>query len=142
MLYKHTQSGWVIIFTVGNTALVLLILAFFLKINVIAWLAIFILVLALFFFGSLTIEVTATHLNWFFGIGIIRKSVQLLEIKQVSSVKNPWYYGWGIRLTPHGWLYNVSGSRAVEIELKSGKKFRLGSDEPEKLVQVIENSVR
>jgi len=52
-------------------------------------------------------------------------------------VKNPWYYGWGIRFTPHGWLYNVSGLHAVEIELKNGKKYRIGTDVPENLEKAI-----
>ncbi len=142
MLYKHTQSGWVIIFTVGNTSLIFLLLAFFLKMSIIAWIAIFLLVLTLFIFGSLTIEVTSEKLKWYFGISLVRKSIFLHEIQTVSIIKNPWYYGWGIRLTPHGWLYNVSGTRGVEIELKSGKKFRLGSDEPEKLAQIIDNGIR
>ncbi|MBN2087990.1 hypothetical protein JW964_00165 [candidate division KSB1 bacterium] len=142
MLYKHTQSGWVIIFSVGNTSLILLLLAFFLQMSIIGWIAIFLLVLTLFIFGSLTIEVTSEKLKWYFGIGLVRKSIFLQEIQTVSIIKNSWYYGWGIRLTPHGWLYNVSGTRGVEIELKSGKKFRLGSDEPEKLAQVIDNGIR
>ncbi len=142
MLYKHSQSGWVIIFSVGNTSLIFLVLAFFLQMSIIGWIAIFLLVLTLFIFGSLTIEVTSEKLKWYFGIGLVRKSIFLQEIQTVSIVKNPWYYGWGIRLTPHGWLYNVSGTRGVEIELKSGKKFRLGSDEPEKLAEVIDNGIR
>ena len=41
------------------------------------------------------------------------------------------------RHTPHGWLYNVSGWEAVEITLPSGKRFRLGTDEPRRLEQVL-----
>jgi hypothetical protein len=52
-------------------------------------------------------------------------------------VRNPWYYGWGIRITPDGLLYNVSGTRAVEITLTDGSKLRLGTDEPEALCQAI-----
>jgi hypothetical protein len=48
-------------------------------------------------------------------------------------VTNPWYSGWGIRITPSGWLFNVSGFRAVEIQMKNGEAYRIGSDEPEKL---------
>jgi hypothetical protein len=45
--------------------------------------------------------------------------------------------GRGIHLTSRGWLYNVSGFQAVEIHLKRGKRFLLGSDEPEKLVMAL-----
>ena len=40
-------------------------------------------------------------------------------------------------LTPHDWLYNVSGLDAVEIVRISGKKFRVGTDEPRALVAAL-----
>jgi hypothetical protein len=42
-------------------------------------------------------------------------------------------------LTQHGLLYNVSGNQAVELRLRRKKKFRLGTDEPERLQQVLES---
>jgi hypothetical protein len=35
------------------------------------------------------------------------------------------------------WIYNVSGFDAVEIKLKNGKVYRIGTDEPKKLEQTI-----
>ena len=72
-----------------------------------------------------------------FGIGLIRKRIPLAEIVEVRPVRNSWLYGWGIHRTPHGWLYNVSGWEAVEITLTSGKHLRLGTDEPQRLMQVL-----
>jgi len=60
------------------------------------------------------------------------------EIEDATPVRNHWFYGWGIRLTPHGWLYNVSGLGAVEIVLSSGKHYRIGTDRPEELAQAIQ----
>jgi hypothetical protein len=34
-------------------------------------------------------------------------------------------------------LYNVSGVQAVELELRSGKRLRIGTDEPTKLCEMI-----
>ncbi len=45
--------------------------------------------------------------------------------------------GWGIHYTSRGWLYNVSGFRAVAVKLKSGKQFLLGTDEPAQLRAAI-----
>jgi len=87
--------------------------------------------------GSLTVEIREGFLRWRFGPGLIRKQVRLAEIERTQAVRNRWYYGWGIRLTPHGWLYNVSGLEAVEVQLHTGKKFRLGTDEPEELVRAL-----
>jgi len=56
-------------------------------------------------------------------------------------VKNHWYYGWGIRLTPHGVLYNVSGFYAVELRLRTGKEFRIGTDVPQELDAAIRQAL-
>jgi hypothetical protein len=37
------------------------------------------------------------------------------------------YGGWGIRLGRRGWAYTISGNRGVQIALKDGKSFLLGS---------------
>jgi hypothetical protein len=34
-------------------------------------------------------------------------------------------------------LYNVSGTNAVEIKLRSGRRFRIGTDEPEALARAL-----
>jgi hypothetical protein len=54
-------------------------------------------------------------------------------------VKNKWYFGWGVRrwFWPKMWIYNVSGFDAVEIVLKNGNIYRIGTDEPEKLERAI-----
>jgi hypothetical protein len=53
-------------------------------------------------------------------------------------VKNQWWWGWGIRLIPGGWLYNVSGLDAVELKMKNGRVYRIGTDEPRKLAEFIQ----
>ena len=53
--------------------------------------------------------------------------------------KNRWYNGWGIRLIPRGWIFNVSGFDAVEIQMKNGRRYRIGTDEPEALLAAIQS---
>lgn len=89
-------------------------------------------------FSSLTIVVTEDTLTWHFGSGFWRKTVPLTSIVAAYPVRNRWWYGWGIRLTPHGWLYNVSGLQAVEVKTSDGKTVRLGTDEPEALVVALQ----
>ena len=91
-------------------------------------------------FDSLTVRVSNDLVEIRFGIGIIRKQFHVDNIKTASIVKNKWYYGWGIRLTSHGWLYNVSGLDAVEILMHNGKQYRIGTDQPNELHNAI-NSV-
>jgi hypothetical protein len=50
-------------------------------------------------------------------------------------VPRRWWEGWGIRITARGMLYDVQGFGAVEFRLRSGERFRLGSDEPEALLR-------
>ena len=88
-------------------------------------------------FGSLTVEVDEEELRHWFGPGFWKKSYQLLDIKSAKVVRNSWFWGWGIRLTPHGWLYNVSGFDAVQIQLRSGRTFRIGTDDPQGLFEAI-----
>ena len=88
-------------------------------------------------FSSLTVEVTPTRLTWFFGPGLLRKSIEREAIIGATPVRNPWWYGWGIHLTPRGWLYNVGGLDAVELALSNGSTLRIGSDEPEALARAL-----
>lgn len=96
--------------------------------------------LVLLLFHSLTVEVTDEMVRAYFGVGLASFEFKLGDIESVSVVRNRWYYGWGIRITPRGWLYNVSGLDAVELALKNGKFVRIGTDEPHKLVRAIESA--
>jgi hypothetical protein len=88
-------------------------------------------------FSSLTVEVTPSRLVWFFGPGLLRKSIEREAITGATPVRNPWWYGWGIHLTPRGWLYNVGGLDAVELALSNGSTLRIGSDEPAALARAL-----
>jgi hypothetical protein len=133
--YRHTQTGWLIIYVF------LFILAGCLLIykgynpDLFPILMIILICLALFY--SLTATISEKFLEIRFGVGLIRKRFPLKDIASCRSVKNSWFYGWGIHMTPHGWLYNVSGLDAVEITTKSGKKYRIGTDVPLELEQAL-----
>lgn len=90
-------------------------------------------------FTTLTVEIDDQFLRLKFGFGLFRKKFKLDQIASAKAVKHKWYYGWGIRycLGPKMWIYNVSGFDAVEITHKNGSAFRIGTDEPEKLVRSI-----
>ena len=68
----------------------------------------------------------------------------LREIISVRAVKNHWYYGWGIRFWfwPRMVIFNVSGFDAVEIKMKNGKTYRIGTDEPKNLEHAIMQSIK
>ena len=100
-----------------------------------------ILFLTTFLFYGLKIVVSSEKFFLSFGIGLINRKINLNEIKSTIIVNNKWWYGLGIRRTPHGWLWNIGGLKAVEIEYVSGKKFRIGTDQPEKLSSHINDLI-
>jgi len=139
--YRHTQFGTVIVVTTAAIIPLAALPAWLAGIATAAWLILGSMVVVLSLFASLTVEIDAEHLRIRFGIGLIRKRFPLDQIDTCRPVSNPWIYGWGIRLTPHGWLYNVSGQEAVELKMKSGKTCRIGTDEPEVLTAALQKAL-
>ena len=139
--YRHTQFGKVIVVTTAAIIPLAALPAWLAGIATAAWLILGSMVVVLALFASLTVEIDAEHLRIRFGIGLIRKRFPLDQIDTCRPVTNPWIYGWGIRLTPHGWLYNVSGVEAVELKMKSGKTCRIGTDEPEVLIAALQEAL-
>ena len=140
--YSHTQLGWVVLLSVFAAIIAILLIAFFTKeLPVGAFVVLIFLVLALASFATLTVRVDRNRLRISFGLGLVEKSFPLGEVASSRIVTNRWYYGWGVRIIPGGWLFNVSGLRAVEIQMKNGKMYRIGSDEPEKLESFLKEKL-
>jgi hypothetical protein len=139
--YEHTQRGTLIIAAV---LAVLLVIAVSIVVFGPVWVTVIvggIMVLMLAIFSTLTVSVRKDALRICFGpIRAFKKIWPICEIASVTTVTNPWYYGWGIRWTPCGPLYNIAGFEAVEVTLVSGKKFRIGTDQPDKLKRAIEKA--
>ena len=88
-------------------------------------------------FGVLTVRVDDREVRWAFGLGWISKTVPLYRIRRAEAARSPWYWGWGIRWTPRGWLWRSNGLDAVWFELESGKQLGVGSVEPESLARAV-----
>ena len=139
-MYRHTQIGYLT-----------LIMSLVAAVGIVAFLpddvrpvglgVAALLVIMAVLFSTLTVEVDDGELRFHFGPGFWRKRIALGEVKAVTPTQSSWWEGWGIRFTPRGMLYNVSGTNAMEIELRSGRRFRIGTDEPEALVQAIRTAM-
>lgn len=92
-------------------------------------------------FSSLTVRVEDEALRFYFGPGFWERRISLSDIREVRVVRNAVWYGWGIRYTPHGWLYNVSGLQAVELTVRDEETLRIGTDEPERLKEALKRAV-
>lgn len=145
-IYAHRQPGG---FTLGSllaaAAIVgglALTLSFGPALPAIAAVVAFMVVVACaWIFRSLTVEVDEHEVRCWFGGGAIRKRIALGEIAAARAVRNRWWHGWGVRRVPRGWMFNVSGLDAVELELRDGRRFRIGTDEPRKLERTIQEAL-
>ena len=137
--YRHTQVGWQVY---GVLIPVSLFLMHTLITREPAVFGLVILVLGAVFalFGWLTVDINARRVLIRFGVGLIRRTISLDAIRNFAPVRNRWWYGWGVRFTPHGILYNVSGLQAVELLLHDGRRVRVGTDEPEVLARALQTA--
>lgn len=150
--YKHTQIGYLML------AVTLVVTAIFVwayliaraevpsvdsGTNLMVTLVMAITLFLLLSFATLTATIDEKFLKIKFGYGIFAKKFALDEIAKVDVACNRWYYGWGIRFwpLPKMWIYNVSGFDAVQITLKNGKVYRIGTDDAEGLRNAIKQNL-
>jgi hypothetical protein len=96
--------------------------------------------LCLLTFYKLTITVDSTHVSFKLGIGLFSKSYKIVDLSSCTPVTNSAIYGIGIRLLPGGWLYNVSGLKAIELRFKhKASVIRIGTNKPEEISQLIQS---
>ena len=139
--YEHVQVGYLIVTGLSIAMFISIYLMVTKDFNMIAFVVLIILGITIAMFTKLITRIEDDVLEIRFGLGIINKRFPLKDIESCQIVKNHWYYGWGIHLTPHGWLYNVSGWYAVKITMKTGKKYLIGTDVPNELENAIQKSI-
>ncbi len=150
--YKHTQIGYQIL--VITLAVMVLFAWLYITASaeppsyysgpnfaITAIMALIVFILAS--FTTLTTSIDENYLRIKFGYGIFTKIFPLNQIASVQSVKNHWYYGWGMRVWfwPYMWIYNVSGFDAVEITMRNKKIYRIGTDTPSELEAAIKQAI-
>lgn len=153
MRYQHTQIGYLML------VIAFAVLAFYLWVNRVVFAQIpsahpslytdlimygaVILILAT--FSSLSVTIDEEYLRVKFGVGVYRKSLLLSSIVSAHAVRNSVSSGWGIRWqysSKSFWIYNVSGFDAVEVTLKNGSIYRIGTDEPAELERAIRELIQ
>ncbi|HSL86691.1 MAG TPA: hypothetical protein VK861_07125 [Bacteroidales bacterium] len=141
--YRYTQFGtFSVVIMIPALAFILVILfASGMKggpeMIILGFAALTVLICLLIFY-RLVIEIDNTHIRVRMGIGLFSRKYPLSGISACKPVRNPPFYGIGIRLIPGGWLYNVSGLSAIELRFKNKKSvLRIGTDKPEEVSQTI-----
>lgn len=145
--YDEFQVSWVMVVVMIICILGMTLLYFFQvgskPLTLVPYLAsMLVFILSLVFACGMATRIEHRMLTLSFGIGLIRKTIDLQKVSSVSIEKNPWYYGRGVRMIPGGWLYNVSGDKSVEIRFRDSKKIiRIGTQEPNALLETINRSL-
>jgi hypothetical protein len=138
--YRHTQVGTLVLALLGAMLLFTMVLTAVVGLQPVTTAMLAMLSVVMVLFSSLTVEVGEESLRLRFGPGPIGRRFELAAIREARTVRNPWYYGWGIRWFPGGWLFNISGFDAVEIVLRDGRIYRIGTDEPSKLLAAVQRA--
>lgn len=88
-------------------------------------------------FAVLSVRVTQSEILIAFGPGWVRRRIPIGDVRAVSVAHSPWYWGWGLRWTPRGWLWRASGLDAVWLRLASGREAGFGARDPERVAAAI-----
>ncbi|WP_404338718.1 hypothetical protein [Pseudoalteromonas mariniglutinosa] len=96
-----------------------------------------ILILVAFLFHGLTIRVTDSEISWAFGPGVFGQTLKLADISDVTAVSNSFRHGIGLRITHDGWVYTVSGFSAVQLTMRDGTYYRLGTNDQAALLAAL-----
>jgi hypothetical protein len=142
--YEHTQIGYTILGVVLPVGLLSLTppLLFDDGVGVGFGLSVGMMGVGVALFCSLTVRIADDTLVWYFGPRFWRNAVPTAKIEAVETVQTSISNGWGIRQLREGWLYNVSGFDAVRIEMRDGTTVFIGTDEPDRLVSVLDAEIR
>ncbi len=145
IIYRKSQVGWILI-VIMPLVCIFMALSYVYELGsnplpfsaMIILIAVFLFIMLIFF--NLTIFIQDRTIHAKYGIGLIHIKIRVDELHEASIVKTPWWYGWGIRVTPQGMLYNIYGKQAVKIKYTGKGKTKtvmLGSAEPEKLLEKV-----
>jgi hypothetical protein len=108
MRYEHTQIGYLTICVLFGAAICVAVIGIVAPADlggllISAMIEVILLICAI-VFSKLTIKIDGETLAACFAMGFICKKVLLAEIAACEPIRIRWWYGWGIHLTPYGWL--------------------------------------
>ncbi len=139
--YRHTQIGYVLLVAMGAALVAIGGIMWTSEFDPAGWPVMVVLLVTMAAFSTLTVTVDDEMLTAQFGPVGFRRRFRLRDVKSYRMVRNPWYYGWGIHLFPGGWVFNVSGFAALELQMENGRKYRIGTDDPAGLAKAVETAL-
>jgi hypothetical protein len=142
VLYEHRQVGWITVIALFAIAVLICVAAAISAPSerTLSYSLVPIVLVVAALFSTLTVRVTDKRMMWYFGVTGIGRSVALTEIASIRAIKTSILEGWGIHLTWHGWVWNVSGFNAVQIILRSGTRFAVGTPNPQAVIDAVQSA--
>ena len=99
-------------------------------------------ILSIIFFNKqkLILEITEKEISVSYGLltsdtKIAVDDIKSIQVRKYDALKE--FTGWGVRYNDSESCFTVSGNDALEIEIKSGTKFLIGTQKPEEIIGVI-----
>jgi len=145
---KYTQFGTFSVIALGSClifCIVIMIITGFSDLAPVGIMGSVVLTLfiCLLIFYKLTITIDDTYIRFTLGTGLVAKKYLISDIQSCKSVSNNLIYGVGIRKIPRGWLYNVTGLKAIEIKFKNSKSvIRIGTNHPDEIAGIISEMIK
>lgn len=141
--YRHTQYGALMFVVFLLTGVLIAVVAVAIigegrMLAAIIMICVYLLGLGMFY--ASTIEISEGQVKFWFGIGIVRKTIALSDIQSSMEVDIPWYYFWGVKSIPGGWYWSIAPGTGVEIVLKNGSIVLMGTNQPKELKQAIDEA--
>ncbi|MFN2529342.1 MAG: hypothetical protein ABR584_11575 [Candidatus Baltobacteraceae bacterium] len=139
MLYQNTRVG------VASLGVCVPLIGLFLWLRLVthsgpldAFAPLVILVALAIVFSSLTVRITATGIEWWLGLGLLRRSRRFEEIA-AAKTREIFPLAFGIHWDLRGGIsYIVTGGSALELLLKNGKRVTISCNEPQKIIALLE----
>lgn len=93
-------------------------------------------------FLTLTVAVDAENITVWFGPGFFKKELPAIDVESCRTVKHrfwPWgFWGWPGK----GWFFSVAGTHSVEIKMRNGVRYVIGTNRPEDLEKAVHEAMR
>jgi hypothetical protein len=90
-----------------------------------------------FVFSTMTIQVTASAVRWWFGSGWPGGRIERADLVAEEITDPGLFNGIGIHLTWRGWLWNVALGSAVALHRDGKLDTMLGTDDPNGLLAAL-----
>lgn len=140
--YDRAQRSWALLLATGLASPLMLGAALLAPLpgagpRVVLALGGAVLLLVALVFSRLRVRVADGRLHVAFGAGWPARTFALADLVEAQAARNRWWWGFGIRWTPHGWMWNVSGLDAVQLTFRDGRRFRVGTADPQGLLTAL-----